>query len=158
MPTAPNNDIVDCLESLPIFGDLTGPEIELLAPVCRIVEGKIGHFILREGESVQTIYFMVAGEATVRKDGVLLAVVGKGAVLGEMSLLQHAPSFATIQAKGPFKALAIDQLVFSRLLEEHARLGYKIVKKIARLLAFRLMMTDAKLAESLTIPHDYRHD
>jgi hypothetical protein len=43
-------------------------------------------------------------------------------------------------------------------LAEPARLGYKILKKIACLLALRLMMTDAKLAECMSIPHDYQHD
>jgi CRP-like cAMP-binding protein len=101
---------------------------------------------------------LISGEANVRKEGQLIATVGKGAVLGEMSLLQHGPAFATVQAKGPFKAIAIEQFAFSQLLEEHSRLGYKILKKIARLLTLRLMMTDSKLAECMSIPHDYRHE
>ena len=151
-------DIRACLESLPLFSELSGPEIELLAPLCRLLEGGIGQYILEEGNAVHTIFFLISGEATVRKEGTLLATVGKGAVLGEMSLLNHGSAFATIQAKGPFKAIAIEQSAFARLLEEHARLGYKILKKIARLLALRLMMTDAKLSECMTIPHDYKHE
>ena len=151
-------NIRESLESMPLFSELSGPEIELMVPLCRVLEGRIGQYILEEGAPVHTIFFMVAGEANVRKEGQLLATVGKGAVLGEMSLLQHGPAFATIQAKGPFKAIAIDQLAFNRLLEDHARLGYKILKKIARLLTLRLMMTDAKLAECMSIPHDYRHE
>ena len=151
-------DIRECLESLPLFSDLTGPEIELLVPLCRVLEGGIGYYILEEGASVHTIFFLISGEANVRKEGTLLATVGKGAVLGEMSLLNHGSAFATIQAKCAFKAIAIEQAAFARLLEEHARLGYKILKKIARLLALRLMMTDAKLADCMNIPHDYQHD
>jgi CRP-like cAMP-binding protein len=113
---------------------------------------------LEEGAAVHTIFFLISGEANVRKEGTLLATVGKGAVLGEMSLLNHASAFATIQAKCAFEAIAIEQSVFARLLEEHARLGYKILKKIARLLALRLMMTDAKLSECMNIPHDYQHE
>jgi CRP-like cAMP-binding protein len=154
----PAVDIRACLESLPLFSELSGPEIELLAPLCRLIEGGIGHYILEEGVAVHTIFFMISGEANVRKEGTLLATVGKGAVLGEMSLLNHASGFATIQAKCPFKAIAIEQAAFARLLEEHARLGYKILKKIARLLALRLMMTDAKLSECMNIPHDYQHE
>ena len=151
-------DIRAWLESLPLFSELSGPEIELLAPLCRLLEGGIGQYILEEGNPVHTIFFLISGEANVRKEGTLLATVGKGAVLGEMSLLNHASAFATIQAKCPFKAIAIEQSAFARLLEEHARLGYKILKKIARLLALRLMMTDAKLSEYMNIPHDYQHE
>jgi len=153
-----DTDIQAHLESLPLFSELSGPEIELLIPLCQVLNGTMGQYILEEGVAVHTIFFLIFGEANVRKEGQLIATVGKGAVLGEMSLLQHGPAFATIQAKGPFKAIAIEQAAFSRLLEEHSRLGYKILKKIARLLTLRLMMTDAKLAECMSIPHDYRHD
>jgi CRP/FNR family transcriptional regulator, cyclic AMP receptor protein len=153
-----NTEIQTYLESLPLFSELSGPEIELLVPFCRVLNGTMGQYILEEGVAVHTIFFLISGEANVRKEGQLLATVGKGAVLGEMSLLQHGPAFATIQAKGPFKAIAIEQFAFSLLLEEHSRLGYKILKKIARLLTLRLMMTDAKLAECMSIPHDYRHE
>jgi len=151
-------DIRGHVESLPMFSELSGPEVELLVPLCRLVSGGIGNYILEEGAAVHTIYFLISGELNVRKEGMLLGTVGKGAVLGEMTLLNHAPAFATIQAKGPYQALAIEQLAFSQLLEEHARLGYKILKKIARLLALRLMMTDAKLTDCMSIPHDYRHE
>lgn len=146
------------LEELPLFFDLTGPEIDLLVPHCRLVEGRAGQRLIREGEAVWTIYFLVSGEAAVLKDNNVIASVGKGTVLGEMSLIHHSPAFATIEAKGPFQALAIDQVVFNQLLEEHARLGYKIFKKIARILTLRLMLTDSRLAEQLAVPHDYRHD
>jgi CRP-like cAMP-binding protein len=151
-------DIRGHLESLPMFSELTGPEVELLVPLCRLVTGGIGTYILEEGAPVHTIYFLISGEAKVRKGGMLIGTVGKGAVLGEMTLLNHAPAFASIQAKGPYEALAMEQLAFSQLLEEHARLGYKILKKIARLLALRLMMTDAKLTDCMSIPHDYRNE
>jgi CRP-like cAMP-binding protein len=146
------------LEELPLFFDLTGPEIDLLVPHCRLVEGQAGHRLIREGEPVRTIYFLVTGEAAVLKDNMVIASVGKGTVLGEMSLIHHSPAFATIEAKGPFTALAIEQAVFIQLLEEHARLGFKIFKKIARILTLRLMMTDSRLADQIAIPHDYRHD
>jgi CRP-like cAMP-binding protein len=146
------------LEELPLFFDLTGPEVDLLVPHCRLMEGQAGQRLIREGAPVRTIYFIVSGEAAVLKDNEVIASVGKGTVLGEMSLIHHSPAFATIEAKGPFTALAIDQAVFIQLLEEHARLGYKIFKKIARILTLRLMMTDSRLADQLHVPHDYRHD
>ena len=144
------------MEELPLFSELGGPEINLLLPICRLIEGGIGHYLIHEGEPVRDIYFLLSGEATVRKEQKQIATIGKGAVIGEMTLLNHTPAFATIQAKGPFKALAIDQLAFSNLLEGHARLASVILKKIARALSLRLMMTDAKLAEALSIPHDYK--
>ena len=47
-----NTDIQAHLESLPLFSELSGPEIELLVPLCRVLNGSMGHYILEEGVAV----------------------------------------------------------------------------------------------------------
>ncbi len=122
---AHTTEIREHVESLPIFSELTGAEVELLVPLCRLVSGGIGNYILEEGVPVHTIYFLICGELNVRKDGMMIGTVSAGAVLGEMTLLNHSPAFATIQANGPYTALAIEQSAFSQVLEEHAAWGIK---------------------------------
>jgi CRP-like cAMP-binding protein len=144
------------LEGLPLFADLTGAEINLLVPICRLIRGGIGQYLVHEGDPVRDIYVLLTGEASVRKEHKEIATITRGAVIGEMTLLNHTPAFVTIQAKTRFTSLALDQAAFNRLLEQHARLAAVIFRKMARTLSLRLMMTDAKLAEALQIPHDYQ--
>lgn len=140
------------LRELPIFAYLTTSEIEMLTPLARLIEGEAGVCLLKEGEPVQDIYFLISGEAEVAKQDrsggrQVIASVGKGALLGEMALVEDAPASATVVAVMNFKALAFDRQAFNLLLEGCPSIGQKILKQIARLLSQRLRTTSAHLAE-----------
>lgn len=140
------------LRELPIFAYLTTSEIEMLTSLARLIEGEAGVRLLKEGEPVRDIYFLLSGEAEVVKQDrsggrQVIASVGKGALLGEMALVEDAPASATVVAVTNFKALAFDRQAFNLLLEGCPSVGQKILKQIARLLSQRLRTTSAHLAE-----------
>ena len=145
------------LRELPYFASLTGPELDLIVSFSRLVEGNAGDHLIREGEQLRTLYVMLSGEAEVvradtQRNRVVIASVGRGALIGEMSLIDSAPASATIEATGAFQALAIEQEKFNQLTEEHPNLGCKIFKQIARTMSLRLRKTSGLLAEYM--PHD----
>ena len=140
------------LRGLPLFASLSTSEIEMLASLARLLEGEAGVTLLREGEPVQSMYFLLSGEAEVakrdRRGGrQVIATVGKGALLGEMALVEDAPASATVVATKDFKAVAFERQAFNLLLEGCPGIGEKILKQIARLLSQRLRATSAQLAE-----------
>ena len=140
------------LKELSLFSELTNFECDHIASLCRLVEGNAGDRLIAEGEQVRTLYFLVSGELSVTKghgagQNVLIATVGKGAVLGEMALLERLPASATVEATGPFQALAIELNVFTRLIENSPLLGYKIFKKMAQITSYRLRIASGQLAE-----------
>jgi CRP-like cAMP-binding protein len=148
----------DLLTGVALFGDLTGQEAAQVAAVCRLIEALPGDRLIREGQAVQTIYVFLAGEAAVMKENhtvtpVEVACVRKGGVLGEMSLLDNAPAFATVIVKEPVKAVAIDHEPFTRLLDQFPRIGYKVFKRLARTTSLRLKMTTGRLAEFAELPN-----
>ncbi len=150
------------LRELPIFAYLTTSEIEMVTPLARLIEGEAGVCLLREGEPVQDIYFLLSGEAEVVKQDrsggrQVIASVGKGALLGEMALVEDAPASATVVAVMNFKALAFDRQAFNLLLEGCPGIGRKILKQIARLLSQRLRTTSAHLAEQKASSESMSH-
>lgn len=70
-----------------------------------------GEIIEREGAETRDMYVVQAGAVEVVKEiegePVLLAVLERGSLFGEMSLLESLPRSATIRAKGRAKLLAI---------------------------------------------------
>ena len=107
-------NIRNLVTRLSFFSDLTDTEFDTITPFCHEVAGKTGTMLIREGEPVKNVYILLSGTASVFKkqaDGkqVLLASVGKGDVLGELSFLQSVRATATVKAKRPYRALAIDQ-------------------------------------------------
>ena len=140
------------LRELPLFAYLTTSELEMLAPLARLIEGEAGVTLLKEGEPVQNIYFLLSGGAEIAKQDrrgnrKVIASVGNGALLGEMALVEDAPASATVVAVTNFTAVAFDRQAFNLMLEKYSGIGEKILKQIARLLSQRLRTTSAELAE-----------
>ena len=136
-------NIRNLVTRLSFFSDLTDTEFDTITPFCHEVTGKTGTMLIREGEPVKNVYILLSGTASVFKkqtDGkqVLLASVGKGDVLGELSFLQSVRATATVKAKRPYRALAIDQGDLQRLLVTHLDMAAKLYRKLA-LIAGRRM-------------------
>src|SRR5437879_12190202 len=82
---------IDILEELSFFCDLTMEELALVAPLCTLIEGQAGDFIIQEGKLVPNLYILLSGQDTVRKDRsdgkrVPLASEGKDELIGEVSV------------------------------------------------------------------------
>jgi CRP/FNR family transcriptional regulator, cyclic AMP receptor protein len=146
------------LKQLSLFKDLSDAEINQLAPLCRLVEGKADDRLVREGMPVRSIFFLLSGQAVVMK-GVdakksIIGDVQKGAIIGELSLYDNTDASATVQATEPFKALAIDSAKFLQLMESNHSLGYKVFKKLARNTSRRFKMMSGEHAECLAVPDE----
>lgn len=64
------------------------------------------HVLTREGEPVETLYYLSEGRALVRSGGHLVGQVEQGFV-GEMNVLAGRPATATVYAEGPSRVFAV---------------------------------------------------
>lgn len=145
------------LKQLSLFKDLSEAEINQIGPLCKLVEGKAGDRLIKEGIPVRNVYFLLSGQAVVAKgvDSTKQTVIGevmKGTIIGELSLYDNTDASATVQATHPFKALAIDSVKFIQLMDGDPAMGYKIFKGLARNTSRRLKMVSGEHAECLTLP------
>ncbi|TAJ10969.1 MAG: cyclic nucleotide-binding domain-containing protein [Nitrospirae bacterium] len=155
--TASHSQIVDLLEATPLFADLSRAEIVHVASVCRLVEGPAGERLLWEGEPVHKLYVLQCGDASVLKaddagQQVVISSVGKGAVVGEMSLLDNSSASATVVTQTPFRALELDRAAFLQVMETYPALGFKVWRKFARITSLRLRMASGLLTEYMAPP------
>ncbi len=65
------------------------------------------HALTREGEPVETLYYLAEGRAAVRSGGRLVGEVERGFV-GEMNVLAGRPATATVTSEGPAHVFAVD--------------------------------------------------
>jgi CRP-like cAMP-binding protein len=145
---------LDILEEVSLFSDLTMDELALIQPLAVMKDGKVGDFIIQEGECVEHVYILLSGQATVlrtRSDGKKVSIdqVGKDDLLGEVTFFKNTPASASVQATAPFKALQFNQKDFHRLLDTHPPLGLKIYKKFSRVLSVRIKKRLTQLVEHL---------
>lgn len=87
---------------------------------------KEGRALVEQGQAGSELYLLLDGVLAVEVDGVVLAEVGPGAVLGERALLEGGLRTATLRAVTPCRVAVataddIDPAVLEQLREGHRR-------------------------------------
>ena len=108
------------LKKIPLFSSLPEHDLERLCEMVTEVELKAGEQLFAEGGPGDTAFVIMTGEIEIlKKSGgrnVLLAVRKSGEVIGEMSLLEQAPRFASGVARADSSLLAISHDELDELL------------------------------------------
>lgn len=108
----------------------------------------LGAALFTEGEQGQSNHMLLilAGEVSVdAADGTPIAVVGPGAILGEMALLDGGPRAATCVAVSPVQAAALGPRALAKLVDEQPRVAAHLLAGLSQRLADRLRAQIAQL-------------
>jgi CRP-like cAMP-binding protein len=122
-----------------IFGLLTDADVAWMAQTGiqrRLGDGDV---IIRQGESTDSLIILLEGEllVTTRRAG-QIARLGVGEVVGEISLVDSAPTSATITASGNGLALFLDKTKLMQKLDSDDGFGSRFYHALAVFLADRL--------------------
>ena len=127
----------DVISQVPLFSDLSQREVQILAANCREREYPEGATLLRQGETGVGLFILISGKVQVTQqsgsgDTRNLGVFERGAVLGEMSLLDDLPRTATVIATEPTRALVIPVWDFRAVLRDSPEIGIKLLAVMSR--------------------------
>ncbi|HUR91001.1 MAG TPA: cyclic nucleotide-binding domain-containing protein [Ramlibacter sp.] len=150
------------LRGSPILQDFTPEEAELLGTSMVRVRARPGQLLIAEGESSDWMMMLLSGTVDVRKrkvgtgadetepgDAARLAVIKEGAVIGEMSMLDGEPRYASCRALSDVEAAVLSRAAVSHLIAHYPTIGAKLLVKLTQLLAQRLRNTSSKLVKAL---------
>jgi CRP/FNR family transcriptional regulator, cyclic AMP receptor protein len=79
-----------------------------------------GEVLLREGEVSRSVHLLIEGRVAVTHNGAVIAEAGPGSILGEMGMIDHSVSSATVSVTEPGLVLTVDWLGFDSLLDSRA--------------------------------------
>jgi CRP-like cAMP-binding protein len=134
------------------FAEFTREDIDALASYMHIYRAKPQDTILQEGEIGDYLLMIIDGEVEIYKTNLLggqqyMTSVKAGTTLGEMSMIDGAPRFATCIAlrRTTFGVLTRDNM--GRIIHEKPGLGAKVLIKLVTLLSQRLRQTSAQLLQ-----------
>lgn len=137
--------IKDKLKHIPLFEDLTDDELEKILTITNVEEYNENQFVIKEGELGNKLYIILSGKVTVLKktfSDELYTVVDltdkENAFFGEFSLLDNEKRSAFILTKSKCIFLSITKDDFEKVVEENYKIGYIVIKKIAKRLSKRL--------------------
>lgn len=137
----------DALAQVPLFQGLTKRELQVLSANSRELEYAVGASLLRQGDTGVGLFIITSGSVHVSQttpDGETrdLGDFGRGATLGEMSLLDDMPRTATVTATEPTKAIVIPVWDFRAALREAPEISIKLLT----VLSHRLRANEAQSA------------
>lgn len=107
---------IQTLMGLELFSGCDRTELALIAQLADITTVPAGTVLVTEGRPGTQCLAIVDGFATVTANGQRVAMLGRGEVFGELSLLTREPRNATVTATTPLTILALDPRSFSELL------------------------------------------
>ncbi len=138
--------------SLPTFswiGHLKQDDRELLSSYGEFFPGHPGNVIIEEGVEQTEVFVVISGELEVRakqEDGteVLLARIGPGETLGEISLFDKGPAAATVTAVEFSQLWRIRDTDLMQFMEDNPGAGNVLLRTLASILAQRLRQMNPK--------------
>jgi CRP-like cAMP-binding protein len=89
-----------------------------------------GEVVVREGDPGDALFVVVDGRFEVKKADRVLHTIEKGAVFGELALLDGAPRAATVVASSGGKLLRIPRAEFEALLDESPELARGVIRTL----------------------------
>ncbi len=139
------------LRSLPLFSGLDEVELEKLSKVSGRRRVERGAFVVRAGESTDSLYILLTGRAKVTnhdEEGreIILAWLGAGESFGEMGLIDGSPRSANVVASEACELLVLSKDSFQRCMQDN----FQVALKLMQVLVQRLREADRKI-ESLAL-------
>ena len=130
------------LKSVSLFAGIPGAQLSQLARIAEETLLPAGASLFREGDHGDALYLIASGKVRIERSGQELAVLERGACLGEMAVLDQAPRSAGAVALEESTLFRIGQEDFYELLGENP----EMLRGIIRLLSRRLREANERLA------------
>jgi CRP-like cAMP-binding protein len=128
----PKRDRVELLRSVWLFAGCSNRELDQLATVTAVRDVPAGGQLTREGDRRREFGVLVEGKAEVRRQGELIATIGPGDAVGEMSLLDRKQPVATVTATEPTLVLVMTAANFDMLLRELPSFARNLLTIVSR--------------------------
>ena len=150
------------LQRCTLLEGFNAAEANTLGSSMLLVRAQPGQTLIREGDVGDWMLILLSGTVDVTKravaDDVLalargepsrLSVIRTGAAIGEMSMLDGEPRYATCTALEPVEAGVLTRAAISQLIREQPAVGAKLLLRINQQLAQRLRNTSTQLVKLL---------
>jgi CRP-like cAMP-binding protein len=149
------------LQQSPLLQDFTPDEADVVGSLMLHVKAQPGQILITEGDCTDWMMLLLRGTVDVGKrlgqdaapeergDNTRLAVLRSGTVLGEMSMFDGEPRYASCWALSEVEAAVLDRDAVARLIKARPEIGAKLLVKLTQLLAQRLRNTSSQLVRAL---------
>ncbi len=122
---------LETLRSVPLFSACSNKELEKVARSADEIKMTAGTLIVDQGQTGREAFVVVEGEVSVKRNNRKIATLGRGSVVGELSLLDHGPRTATVVCDTECTLLVIDQRRFLGVIDDVPSISHKLLASLA---------------------------
>ncbi len=148
--TAIATEIFGLVGKSQFFTEFSKEDISTLAGYMEVFRAQPGEIIIRESDEGDFMVLIVDGEIDILKKSQRaqqqhMTSAGPGMTLGEMSMIDGEPRFATCMASQPTTFAVLTRDNMAKIILDHPSLGSKILVKMVTMLSLRLRQTSGRL-------------
>ena len=119
------------LKSVPMFAGCSKRELQAVLKAGDEIMMTAGTLIVDQGQMGREAFVLLEGSVTVRRNGRKVTTLGPGAVVGELSLLDHGPRTASVLCDTDCSLFVLDQRHFQQVIEQHPQIAMKLLGTLA---------------------------
>lgn len=143
----------ELLQRSALLDHFTNDEADTLGSVMLRVRAHRGQVLIREDSVGDWMMLVLSGTVDVTKRSAQgtpsrIAVLKSGAAIGEMSMLDGAPRYATCSAIEEVEAGVLTRRAIESLIRMHPAVGAKLLVALTQVLAQRLRNTNTHLVKA----------
>jgi CRP-like cAMP-binding protein len=152
--TALAQQIFEMIGHSRFFADFTREDVQRLTGFMQVYRAEPSQVIIREGDIDDYMVLIIQGNVDIVKADShgkqqQMTTVGQGAMIGEMSMIDGEPRFASCVALEPVTFAVISRDSIVQIILEEPSLGSKVLIKLVTLLSQRLRKTSSNLLHYL---------
>jgi CRP/FNR family transcriptional regulator, cyclic AMP receptor protein len=139
-----------------VFGALEEPDVEALMRIGTRQQLRVADKLLIEGTHPDAIYLVLEGQLSMWVKGrdAAVAYIGRGEIVGEMSLLESHPAAFTLSAITPVTVLRIPRDALEENLAADPGFSLRFYRALGMLLSHRLRATTSRASPELRPPSE----
>ena len=131
------SEVVELLRQVPLFSELSDPELERIAQVAIPRTFPRDTRVFHEGDPGDACYIVRTGSCRVTREhpdgrAITLANLGPGAIFGELAMLDGEARSASVEATEDTELLALPASDMRTLIREHSGMAEKLVVALTR--------------------------
>ncbi len=141
---AKDSDLSKAISKVKIFSGLTDAERSDLQSAAALRKAKAGERIIDNGKIIDRMFFIIDGQIEVWMKGKCIETLGAQSLVGEFEFLNKGPTSAEVRVSKDAEIVEVNYDALSTLMEKQPRIGYVLMREIARTEILRILAANPK--------------
>lgn len=124
---------------------LSDPQIAKLLTAADWRDAQPGEMLTEQNASVDALYFLCSGRASVVVNGSFVTYLEKGAFVGEMAYLTDKPATATVEIDEPSRILVLSKWRMAKITSTDGQIAGIIHQLLGRDLATKMRQSNTRI-------------